>query len=262
MNKNTKIEIHVPVKNNRLLQKALDKINKNEQIYTLWRVVNVNAVDRLGMTDHGPVHVQIVANIALKLARMLDDAQIEMSITRDYGLSKNHAELVIVLASLLHDLGMTISRSGHEEFSLFIANNFIYEILDFLPIQERTIIASEVLHAIISHRSDGHPLTIEAGIVRIADALDMSKGRSRITYESGKADIYSISATAIDEIKIEKGKEKIIQINITMNNSAGVFQVDQLLKNKIKNSGMEKFISVRAIINQETESKILNEYIL
>jgi uncharacterized protein len=262
MNKKTKIEIHVPVKNNRLLQKALDKINKNEQIYTLWRVVNVNAVDRLGMTDHGPVHVQIVANIALKLARMLQDAQIEMSLTRDYGLGKNHAELVIVLASLLHDLGMSISRAGHEEFSLFIANKFLYEILDFLPIEERTIVASEVLHAIISHRSDGHPLTIEAGIVRIADALDMSKGRSRITYESGKSDIYSISATAIDEIKIEKGKEKIIQINIIMNNSAGVFQVDQLLKNKIKNSGIEKFISVRAIISQETESKILNEYVL
>jgi len=254
------ITIHVPTKNNYLLEKALDKINKNEQIYTLWRVVNINAVDRLGMTDHGPVHVQIVANIALKLARMLNDSQMEMSITRDYGLDKNYAELVIVLASLLHDLGMTISRSGHEEFSLFIANNFLYKILDFLPIEERTIVASEVLHAIISHRSDGNPLTIEAGIVRIADALDMSKGRSRIAYESGKTDIYSISASAIDDIKIEKGKDKIIQIIITMNNSAGIFQVDELLKKKIKNSGMEKFISVRALINQKTEKKLLKEY--
>lgn len=258
----TEIKIHVPVKDNELIQKALDRINKDKHIYTLWRVVNTNAVDRLGMTDHGPVHVQIVANIGLRLTRMLIDSGTEMSITTDYKLNKKYAELVVVLASIFHDLGMSISRSGHEEYSLFLCNDILYKLLDFLDEEEKTIVISEVLHAIISHRSDGRPLTIEAGIIRISDALDMCKGRSRIAYESGKTDIYSVSATAIDCINIEKGTKKPIQINIMMNNSAGIFQVDELLKKKIKNSGIEQYISIRAFINQEVETKILKEYIL
>lgn len=256
------IVIHVPEKGNDLIKKVLEKINQDKHIFTLWNIVNVNAVDRLSMTDHGPVHVQIVANIGLRLVRMLLENGVELSITKDFKLDKKYGELVVILAGLFHDLGMTISRSGHEEFSLFLVNDLLYKLLDFMPEVEKTIVVSETLHAIISHRSDGRPLTVEAGIVRIADALDMCKGRSRIAYESGKTDIYSVSATAINNIEIEKGKEKPLQINIMMNNSAGIFQVDELLKKKIKNSGIEQYISVRAIINQETESKILKEYIL
>lgn len=83
---------------------------------------------------------------------------------------------------------MSISREGHEEFSLFLANNILHKILDFLPIEERTIVTSETLHAIIAHQSEGKPHTFEAGIVRVADALDMSEGRSRIPYQAGNAE--------------------------------------------------------------------------
>ena len=131
-----------------------------------------------------------------------------------------------------------------------------------MPVEEKTIVISETLHAIISHRSGGTPVTIEAGIVRVADALDMSKGRSRIPYESGKVDIHSVSAAAIDNVEITKGSEKPIQLNITMNNSAGIFQLDELLKKKIVGSGIEKYISVRAFIDQKTEKKLLKEYII
>jgi len=71
---------------------------------------------------------------------------------------------------------MSISREGHEEFSLIISNTILHRILDFLPVEERTIVISETLHAIIAHRSDGIPYTVEAGIVRVADAMDMSEG--------------------------------------------------------------------------------------
>jgi len=146
--------------------------------------IDINAIDRLGMTDHGPVHFQIVANIAIKIARLLEKHKVEMGITRDYDLSKNHAELVVLLASLFHDLGMSIQREGHETFSLILANNLMHRLLDFLEVEPRTIVISETLHAIISHRSGGDPLTPEAGIVRVADALDMSEGRSRIPYQA------------------------------------------------------------------------------
>ena len=161
--KYSQIDIRVPSRRNTLLEKALALINEDVEIKTLWRVININAIDRLGMTDHGVVHFQIVANIALRLARILNKDQMVMSITQNYGLPYEDAELVILLASLFHDLGMSISREGHEEFSLILANGILHRILDFLPVEERTIVISETLHAIIAHRSGGSTLYDRSG---------------------------------------------------------------------------------------------------
>jgi len=257
--KYAQIDIHVPSHPNSLLEKALAVINKDVEIKTLWRITNVNAIDRLQMTDHGPVHFQIVANIATRLARILVKHRVEMSIVKNYDLSNDHAELVILLASIFHDLGMSISREGHEGYSLFLANSILHRILKFLNIEERTIVTSEVLHAIIAHRSGGKPYTVEAGIVRVADALDMSEGRSRIPYEAGKIDIHSISAAAINRVEITEGTKKPIQINIWMNNMAGVFQVDELLKHKLVGSGIEKYIIISAYL-EEQENRLIKEF--
>ena len=256
--KYTQIDIRVPAQAGSLLDKALAVINQDLEVKTLWRISNVNAIDRLQMTDHGPVHFQIVANIATRLARILVKNNVEMSIVKNFDLSNDHAELVILLASIFHDLGMSISREGHEGYSLFLANTILHRTLDFLEIEERTIVISEVLHAIISHRSGGKPYTIEAGIVRVADALDMSEGRSRIPYEAGIIDIHSISAAAINRVEITEGKRKPIQINIWMNDMAGIFQVDELLKHKLAGSGIEKYIIISTYL--EEEKRLIKEF--
>lgn len=258
--KYSQVDIHVPSHSNSMQEKVLTIINQDVEIKTLWRISNVNAIDRLEMTDHGPVHFQIVANIATRLARILVKHNVEMSIVKNYGLTNDHAELVILLASIFHDLGMSINREGHEGYSLFLANTILHRILDFLNIEERTIVISEVLHAIIAHRSGGTPYTIEAGIVRVADALDMSEGRSRIPYEMGKIDIHSISAAAINRIEILEGTKKPIQINIWMNNMAGIFQVDELLKYKMIGSGIEKYMIASAYLDEEREKKLVKEF--
>lgn len=257
------IDIHVPLHGNSLLEKTLARVNQDVEIKTLWRVLNVNAIDRLEMTDHGPVHFQIVANIAIRLGRLLTKSGVTMTITRDYELSTEHAELVVLLASLFHDLGMSISREGHEEFSLFLANQILHRILDFLPVDERTIVTSEALHAIIAHRSGGKPYTIEAGIVRVADALDMSEGRSRIPYQAGKMDIHSVSAAAIDRVEIlggAKDGDKPVQIHIWMNNMAGIFQVDELLRRKLIGSGIEKYVKVSAFLREGDGQRLVKEF--
>ncbi len=157
---------------------------------------------------------------------------------------------------------MSINRDGHEELGLFLANYLLKDFLHFFPTQERVILKSEILHAILSHRSDGKPITLEAGIVRIADALDMSRGRSRILFESGKVNIHSISAYAIDHVEILPGSKKPIQINILMNNSAGIYQVDELLKRKLENSGVEDFFDIKAYVKDETEKRLIKEFII
>lgn len=257
------IKIHVPVRQNKILEQAIEKINTNEEILTMWEMTNTNALARMGFSDHGIVHFQIVGNIALKMCRVLIKNKVEMGIVREYGLTNDHAELVVVLASLFHDLGMMINRHGHEEYSLFIAFRVIDDVLDFLSVRERVIVRGETLHAIINHRDDGKPKTAEAAIVRIADALDMSGGRSRIPFEKGEVNIHSLSAYAIDSIEVLEGKEpEYIDINIYMNNSSGLFQVDELLKEKIKDSGIEKMISVKAYVVGETEKKLISEFVV
>jgi hypothetical protein len=254
-------KIHVPVNDNQLLEQALEIINNNQEINTLWKVMNVNALERLKMTDHGPVHFQIVANGSLRLLRLLLKKKVEMSITKDFGLSHKYAELVVLLASLLHDLGMSINREGHEEFSLFLANSLLREIVNFLPIEEKTIVISEVLHAIINHRSGGRPLTIEGGIVRVADALDMSQGRSRIPYNAGQIEIHSVSAFAIDKVEIHEGEKKPILIVVFMNNIAGIYQVDELLKSKLSDSGIEDYIQVQTFLKEGNKKKLIKEFV-
>ncbi len=262
MNSSDDITIHVPSQNNKLLDQALEAINKKAEIRTLWKVTNVTAQDRLGWADHGPIHFQIVANIALRMCRLLLKNNVDLSITKNFGLSYKHGELVVLLGSLFHDLGMSIHRENHEEYSLFLANNLLREILTFLPIEERTIVISETLHAVISHSNQRatKPFTIEAGIVRIADALDMSKGRIKMAYEAGAMNIHAISAAAIERVEIEEGGTKPIQITIIMNNSAGLFQIDDLLEGKLGKSGIAQYIIVKAYVQGETEKKLVTEF--
>jgi metal-dependent HD superfamily phosphatase/phosphodiesterase len=253
-----RVEIRLPVRHNPILQKVIERVNADEELYALWTVMNVNAVTRLGMTDHGPIHFQIVSNIALKMLRQLMERSVVPSIVRDYGLTNDDAEVVVVLGALLHDLGMSIQRADHEQYSLFVAMPIIDRLLNGLyDVGPRTILRSETLHAIISHRSEGRPYTVEAGVVRVADALDMTKGRSRIPFEAGLVNIHSISAASIEQIEIQSGEEKPIHIKVHMSNSAGVFQLDELLKEKLNGSGLEQYVEVEATIEGETEKKLL-----
>ncbi len=256
-----RIEIRLPVRHNPVLQKTIDRVNADEELYALWTAMNVNAVERLGMTDHGPVHFQIVSNIGLRMLRLLVDRDVIPSVVKDYGMGNEEAELVVVLACLLHDLGMSIQRADHELFSLFVAQPIIDRLLDgFYPTGRRTILRSEILHAIIAHRSDGRPMTVEAGVVRVADALDMTKGRSRIGFEAGVVNIHSISAASIEQVEILAGKEKPLHIHVRMSNSAGIFQIDELLKEKLRGSGLESFVEVEASIEGETEKSLVKAY--
>ncbi|MEX2103526.1 MAG: HD domain-containing protein [Gaiellaceae bacterium] len=255
------MKIRVPARANRKLVRLLERINEDDQLKGWWHVANVNAVKRLEINDHSWVHVQIVTNIALKLLRQLTKHRIEPNVVRDYDFAAEDAEIVVVLGALLHCIGMAVHREGHEDFSLFLAEPKIRELLEGLYEEpELTVISSEVLGAITSHRDYGKPLTLEAGIVRVADALDMAKGRSRIPFEHGRVSIHSLSAAAIDALEIKDGEQTPIRIEITMNNSSGIYQVDELLKAKLRGSGLEPYVEVVAKIDTEAEKSLIPLY--
>ena len=252
---------NIPLRNNVKLKHVIDKVKEDTKLQSFWKCANVMAIDRMGYTDHGPTHVKIVANLALKLLRILIESQVKPSIVRNYGMKNEDAEVIVVLGAIFHDLGMIVIRNDHEKYSVLIALEFIEKFLT--PIyseEERAIISSEVLHAIVAHEQPNKPLTVEAGIVGIADALDMEEGRARIPFESGKIDIHAVSALSIEKVEIIEGEEKPITIKITMSNSAGVFQIDELLKPRIEISGLQEYFHVVAEITGEKERKIIEKF--
>ncbi len=255
------MRIRVPVRGDRKLRTVIDRVNRDDQLKGWWHVANVNAVARMGINDHSWVHIQIVANIALKLLRQLTKHGIEPAMVTDYGMTRDDSEVVVALTALTHCIGMSVHRKGHEDFSLFLAEPKLRELLEGIYEEpDLTVVVSEVLQGIISHRSDGEPLTLEAGILRVADALDMEQGRSRIAFERGRVGIHSLSAAAIEEVEISDGDDKPIQISIRMNNSSGIYQVDGLLKAKLRGSGLEPYVEVIAHIDTEAEKRLVPLY--
>ena len=261
---------NIPYRSNPKLKAVMEKVKDDKKLKTYWRCANVMAIERMGYTDHGPTHVKIVANLALKLLRILVEKKlVTPSIMENYDMTNDDAEVVVVLGSIFHDLGMIVQRNNHEKYSAFLALEFFDKFLTpTYSEEEKAIITSEVLHVIVTHEEPpkNEPtemiLTKEAGIVGIADALDMEAGRARIPFQSGKIDIHAISALSIEKVDIEVAENgvKPINIKIKMSNSAGVFQIDELLKPRIVNSGLEQFFHVIAIITGEKETKIIDKF--
>jgi metal-dependent HD superfamily phosphatase/phosphodiesterase len=252
--------VRAPTRGNRRLEALLDAVNADDEIRAWWHMAQVNS-ERLGMSDHSWVHIQIVVNIALRLLRLLVRGRVEPAMVADHGMHDRDAEVVVAAGALLHDVGMSIHRADHEAYSLFLAERKLHELLaDVYDDPERSVVIAEALHAIIGHRRRGEPYTVEAGVVRVADALDMAHGRSRVPVETGHQGIHSISAAAIDAIEISPGDRHPVRIEIAMNNSAGVFQVDDLLATKLRGTPLEGRVEVLATIEGESEKRLLTEF--
>jgi metal-dependent HD superfamily phosphatase/phosphodiesterase len=251
------VEIRAPTRGNRRLEALLAAASSDERLRAWWYMQQVNA-DRRDMSDHSWVHIQIVVNIALRLFRLLNRAGVEPVMVSQHDMRTRDAEVVIAAACLFHDTGMSIHRTDHEQYSLFLAADRLPSLLEgTYEDPELTVVVSEALHAVIGHRRRGDPLTVEAGVVRVADALDMASGRSRVPFETRRPNIHSVSAAAIDGVSIEPGEERAVRIEIEMNNSAGLFQIDELLATKLRGSGIEEHVEVVAQIEAEHEKRLV-----
>lgn len=248
------MNINLPTRQNGKLRALVDAINADVELAQLYICTNINAVDRSGLNDHGEVHIRIVANAALRLVRLLVEAGVTPSVVLNHGMEAFDAELIVVLAACLHDVGMVVHRNEHELLSLIIAYPKARQLL--APIYSEpqlTTMVSETLHAIVAHNWEQECLTIEAGVVKVADALDMTQGRSRIPFEAGAVNIHSVSAQSIQEVRIERGDERPVRIVVALSGTAGIFQVDELLQRKLRHSTLSPHVEIVARLESTTE---------
>ncbi|RLE81245.1 MAG: phosphohydrolase [Thermoprotei archaeon] len=231
------------------LSQAFRLLENDWEIQALLRMSNIMAVNRLGYNDHGPVHSRIVAGSSLIIHRLLQQGGIEFSIIKDGIGSIEDSLLVTLMGAYLHDVGNAVHRVHHNLHGCFLAAPILDRILSKLykDSTKRTLLKQEILHVIFSHDEDVMTLSIEAGIVKVADGTDMAEGRARMPFRKGKVDIHSLSALAIKSVKITKGDAKPIRIIVEMENEAGVFQIEEVLAKKIRTSSIGRFLEVVAL---------------
>ena len=234
-----------------IAEEVIEEVRNDSEVEAYLEAQNVNAVDRLQYNDHGSKHVGIVRERAFELMDRLD-GHVEWGVTdhsESYGYSETR--VVVGLAATLHDIGHVVHRDEHVEYSVQLAAPVVDRILDnHYDVDKRVALKGEVLHAILCHHVEETPLTPEAGVVRVADALDMESGRSRLPYTKGERSIDTVSSQAIDSVTVTDGMDAYgapVLVEIELLNSAGVYQIDNLLKSKLKGSGIEEYCKIVAV---------------
>jgi metal-dependent HD superfamily phosphatase/phosphodiesterase len=230
------------------LEQMFRLLETDMEIQNTLRMSNVMAVERLKYNDHGPVHSKIAAGSALEIFNLLIQ-EVTPTTVRDKVCSLEDSK-VVVLCSYLHDLGNSIHRVDHHIHSCIIANPILDRLLKKVYPDDPALVVrlkSEILHIIFSHDDGVNCLSVEAGAAKVADGTDMARGRTRIPYRTGKVDIHSLSALSITKVEIEKGPQKPVQIFVSMNNPAGVFQIEEVLEKKLQSSGIQDLVDVIAL---------------
>jgi len=239
------------------LNEVLPNLLDDPEIRTYLRTQNVNAVTRKRYNDHGAKHIEIVRNRALRLYDLLKAGGVEFNGASDQGLEEADEPVIVALAATLHDIGHIVHRDDHAYYSIPLAADLLDRLLpEFYDTAECVRMKAETLHAILCHHTAEDPLTREAGIIRVADGLDMERGRSRIPYEEGGRGINTISSQAIESVTLGPGEETPVEVEIEMVNAAGVYQVDSLLKAKLRGSLIDDEVRIVAINSRSDENLV------
>lgn len=249
-----------------LLSRLAKILLESDEIKAIQDYANTVSITRLGLNDHGPVHMKIVCYNALKMLILLHEAGVKTSLEKENAGSFIDSVSAVMIAALLHDSGMTIGRKDHEIYSGIIAYSIINDVLrQVLPnerdMMRRVVIRSIAMEGIIGHMGT-HPIhSIEAGIILIADGCDMKKGRARITLEipskPAEGDIHKYSANSIEKVKISKGDECPLKIDVQMRSEVGFFQVEEVLIPKLQSSPAKHFIELYAGVEGEEVKRYL-----
>jgi len=230
------------------LNEVLAYLDDDEEVTAYLEAQNVNAVDRKGYNDHGKKHISIVRNRALCLYDLLKAGGVEFNGADQQGLEEADEAVIVALAAELHDIGHVVHRDDHTYYSIPLASDLLDRILpEFYGVAGAVRMKGEVLHAILCHHTEEKPLTREAGVLRIADGLDMERGRSRMPYERGGRGINTLSSQAIRKVSLREGDSAPVLVEIEMTDAAGVYQVDELLKSKLEGSLVDDQIRIVAV---------------
>jgi metal-dependent HD superfamily phosphatase/phosphodiesterase len=231
---------------------------QDEEIQASQEYANTVSIIRLGYNDHGPVHMRTVIMNAMIMLKLLRQSGILTSLEKDKCGTFEDSLTAVIIASMLHDLGMGVGRQDHEVHSAYLALPVINRILGEVfkgDMYRQVMIRALAVEGITGHMGTRTIHSLEAGVVQVADGCDMTKGRARIPIQLGLAQktshIHQFSANSIEKVTIAAGQEKPIRIEVFMSNESGYFQVEEVLIKKIAGSTAKPHIELYAQVREE-----------
>ncbi len=246
-----------------------DLLMNDAEAQANWDMADHMAVVKLGYNDHGQTHAVNAATNALRIFDLLVNAGLEPDVVASGAGDLDDACMTVAVATLLHDIGNQVHRKYHEMMGLGLARDMLDRLMPevYPDVERRVQLRAFILHAILAHDFDPPPLTFEAGVVAVADGTDVTKGRGRKAFDLGKVDTLrdSVSALAIDEVRIGPGEHYPVEITVLMNNSAGIFQIEDTLTKKVVNGPLAKWITVTAMTSPSdsaTDARIIEKLTL
>jgi metal-dependent HD superfamily phosphatase/phosphodiesterase len=236
----------------------------SEEIQAIQEFANTVSIVRLGFNDHGPVHMRTVTHNAVVMMELLRNAGIKTTLEDNNCGEFEDSLLSVMMGTMLHDIGMGMGRQNHEHHSTFLAMPIIDSILEKVyqdDWHKKVMIRSVALEGIAGHMGTIAISSLEAGIVQVADGCDMTKGRARIPIALQGAPraghIHQFSANSIEEVRISKGFEKPIHIDVIMSSEVGLFQVEEVLMHKISESTAKQHIELYAQVGDNAAKRYL-----
>jgi metal-dependent HD superfamily phosphatase/phosphodiesterase len=168
--------------------RLLDQVAGHKTIQTYIALAD-QFTGRLGYTEHGFRHANLVGHIAFNILDRL-------------GHDRHLAELAAV-AGYLHDVGNVISRQNHPQTSALLA----------LPVLTELGMTTEdiglVIGAIGNHEEElGHPVSPVSAAVNIADKSDVHRSRVR---KDARVEFDTTSRTITLELQIDTTVSDILE---------------------------------------------------
>jgi metal-dependent HD superfamily phosphatase/phosphodiesterase len=236
----------------------------DNEIQAMQEYANTVSIKRLGFNDHGPVHMRSVALNGVIMMGLLRKAGIPTSLESEECGTFEDSLTAVLLAAILHDLGMSVGRQDHELHSAYQS----YPIMDRLlqkiypdDMTKRVMVRSLALEGIAGHMGNRIIHSLEAGVILVADGCDMKKGRARIPMAIAGSpkvgDIHKYSANSIEDVRIQAGKEKPIRIDVLMSSEVGLFQIEEVLLGKLAASTAKTYIELYALVNNDEPKRYL-----
>jgi uncharacterized protein len=224
----------------------VDTLIGDAEMRANWDAADYITVAKLNFNDHGEVHHKVVATAAASLLQLLVEGGVQPDVVSSGAGDLDDAFLAVTTAALMHDIGNQVHRDGHPAMSVVLAQPVLDRLLPALypDIEKRTELRFFILHAIRTHDIEVKPLTLEAAIVAVADACDMTKGRARYVFDIGSISIHTVGALSIERVQIGKGRKKPVRIRVDLSNSAGIFPVEEYLVPKVNAGELSDHVEV------------------
>jgi metal-dependent HD superfamily phosphatase/phosphodiesterase len=227
------------------IEEIIDKYPKTKRVWRalkddpyvrgLWEMSDYIIKVKMHYNAYGDTHAKVVAANALKMLSILVRKGVQIDTVHDDIGDIDDAFLIVLTAALLHDIILAIP----------ILDQLLPKMYE--DAMKLAQIRGSILHCIGTHMEDVKSYTLEASILKIADGTDITRGRSRLDYDPESVNIHTVSASSIGDVIISEGHERPVEITVQMTNSAGVFQVQELLYKKLRTSVAGEYIEIEAV---------------